>query len=127
MKINSIQELNEAIRNNTYQVEYVKPKYFKENAVIDEDKSVKWNREEVQRLNEEMKAKVEQNRKERRAMESKQIDDIVRVYANDSGYTEEQIGKIFNYAYSESHSSGIFEVLQTLDDLVDLMKDVDIK
>lgn len=127
MKINSIQELNEAIRNNAYQVEYVKPKYLKENAVIDEDKSVKWNREEVKRLNAEMKAKVEQNRKDRRDMESKQIDDIIRVYANDSGYTEEQIGKIFNYAYSESHSSGIFEVLQTLDDLVDLMKDVDIK
>ena len=40
-----------------------KPKYLKEDTVIDEDKSVNWNREQVEQLNLEMKNKI--NKKEK--------------------------------------------------------------
>lgn len=128
MKVTSLGELNEAMRQDLYnQIEYVRPKYLNENTVIDEDKSVKWNREEVVRLNKEMKIKVDNNRQQRIDMENKQRDDIIRAYANYSGYNEDKVGTIYNYAYSESHSSGMYEVIQTLDSLIDLFQDIDEK
>ena len=125
MEVTNLEELNEAIRADAYsQVEYIRAKYLKDSTVIDEDKSVKWNREEVERLNEEMKAKVNKNKQERRDMDNKYRKDVIRAYANDSGYSEEKVGVIFNHAYSESHSSGMNEVIQTLEELIDLIKEV---
>lgn len=125
MKVTNIEELNEAIRLDIYNVEYIKESYLNESTVIDEDKSVKWNREEVARLNEEMKVKVQNNRQLRRDMENKQREDIIRAYANESGYSENKVALIYVYAYNESHSSGMYEVIQTLDSLIDLFQEVD--
>ena len=53
----TIFELREAILNDTFKVEYMsRPKYVKEGFVFNEDKSVKWNREEVERVNANLKA-----------------------------------------------------------------------
>lgn len=127
MKVTNIEELNEAIRQGHYDVGYVKSRYLREGTVIDENKSVKWNREEVERLNNEMKEKVEMNRKKRRDVERKQTEDIIRAYANDNGLTEEQVGKIYEHAYRESHSEGRYAVLDTLEELIDLIVDVGVK
>lgn len=120
----NVQELHEAMRNGYYDTVYVRPKFLREDTVIDEEKSVRWNREEVERRNKEMKERVEENRRQRREKERQQYDDIIRVYANDSGLSEEQIGKIYNYAYSQYHSSGMLEVIIEMDDLIDLVVDV---
>lgn len=124
MKITNVQELKEALRNGYYDTVYVRPKFLREGTIIDEEKSVRWNREEVERRNKEMREKVEENRRQRREKERQQHDDIVRVYANDSGLSEEQIGKIYSYAYSKYHSSGMSEVINEMDELIDLVVDV---
>lgn len=124
MKITNVQELNEALRNGYYDTEYVRPKFLREGTIIDEEKSVRWNREEVERRNNEMKERVEENRRELREKERQQHDDIIRAYANDSGLSEEQIGKIYSYAYSQYHSSGMSEVIDGLEELIDLVLDV---
>lgn len=124
MKVTNVQELNEALRNGYYDTVYIRPKFLREDTIIDEEKSVRWNREEVERRNEEMKMRIKENRRERREKERQQNEDIVRVYANESGLTEEQVGKIYNYAYSQYHSSGISEVIDGLDELINLFIDV---
>lgn len=125
MKVTNLHELNYAMEEDIYnQVGYVRNERLDPLKVINEDKSVKWNREEVLRLNDEMKAKVESNRKERRDMSHKQDQDIIRAYSNDSGLSEEKVGIIYNYAYSESHASGINEVIQTMESLIELVQGV---
>ena len=124
MKITNVKELNEALRNGYYDTEYVRPKFLSEGTVIDEEKSVRWNREEVERRNKVMRERVEGNRRERREKERQQNEDIIRAYANDSGLTEEQVGKIYSYAYTQYHSSGINEVINRLNELIYLVIDV---
>ena len=125
MKITNVEELNKAIKENLYHVEYFKLKYLKEDTVIDEDKSVNWNREQVEQLNLEMKIKAKQNKQKRKDMELKQQKDIVRAYANQANLSEQKIKLILDYAYEESHSYGIQAVLETLDSLIDLIKEVE--
>jgi len=125
MKITNVEELNKAIKENLYHVEYFKPKYLKEDTIIDEDKSVRWNREQVEQLNLEMKIKAKQNKQERKDMQLKQQKDIVRAYANQANLSEQKIKLILDYAYEESHSYGIQAVLETLDSLIDLIKKIE--
>ena len=125
MKITNVEELNKAIKENLYHVEYFKLKYLKEDTVIDEDKSVNWNREQVEQLNLEMKIKAKQNKQKRKDMELKQQKDIVRAYANQANLSEQKIKLILDYAYEESHSYGIQAVLETLDSLIDLIKKIE--
>lgn len=125
MKITNVEELNKAIKENLYHVEYLKPKYLKEYTVIDEDKSVRWNREQVEQLNLEMKIKAKQNKQERKDMQLKQEKDIVRAYANQANLSEKKIKLILDYVYEENHSYGIWAVLETLDSLIDLIKKVE--
>lgn len=124
MKITNVKELNEALRNGHYDTVYIRPEFLREGTVIDEEKSVRWNREEVERRNKVMREKIEENRRERREKGRQQNEDIIRAYANDSGLTEEQVGKIYSYAYTQYHSSGINEVINRLNELIYLVIDV---
>lgn len=124
MKITNVQELDEALRNGHYDTVYIRPKFLREGTIIDEEKSVRWNREEVERRNKEMKERIEENRRQRREKERQQDEDIIRAYANESGLTEEQVGKIYRHAYSQYHSSGISEVIDELNELISLFIDV---
>ena len=58
-------------------------------------------------------------------MELKQQKDIVRAYSNQANLSEQKIKLILDYAYEESHSYGIHAVLETLDSLIDLIKEVE--
>ena len=86
------------------------PKYLP-NSVIDEDKSVKWNREEIQRRNDVR----EQKRKDLRILEN----NIRNVYENaivESLATEYKISYdeaklIYDFSYTEHHSYGVSEVV----------------
>ena len=57
-----------------------KYKMLLSNHVIDADKSVKWNREEVERLNEETKAKLREAQEECRNTYSNILDEIFTYY-----------------------------------------------
>ena len=86
------------------------PKYLP-NSVIDEDKSVKWNNEEIQKRNDVR----EQKRKELRNLES----DIHKVYekaiveslATDYRISYDEARLIYDFSYTEHHSYGVSEVI----------------
>lgn len=127
MEINDIEELNEALDNNIYDVKHVSLKILKPDTVIDENKSVRWNIDEVYRLNKESQEAVEDYRSKRRIMDLKLDEDIIRVYSNISKYSKGKIEVLYNYAYEQSHSSGMYEVLQTLEELIEVLQRVDEK
>lgn len=71
-----------------------------------------------------MRDKIQKNRKERRELENKQTEDIIKVYANDNSYTKKQMRVIYTQAYNASHSYGIYEVLQELEELIIMVDEV---
>lgn len=87
--------------------------------VIDEDKSVKWNREEVIRLQntyeEEVKA-LNTAKNKRRDDLYKELYKVIRREVK--GITINDAQQIFQYAYSEGHSYGYNEVFNKLYDII---------
>lgn len=97
----------------------------RENEVIDEDKSVKWNREEVIRLRDKYDTEV----KELNAIKNKRRDELYKetykVIRHDvKGITIEDAKEIFDYAYREWHSYGYVEVFNHMEELVELISDI---
>lgn len=97
------------------------PKY-KIGSVIDEEKSVRWNREEIERLNNiHIEEAEELNRKKtllRINFENAVIDYII----SETKVSKDKAEKIYNYIYTEYHSYSIRECLYHLDDLLELFK-----
>lgn len=110
---------------------------YKEGYVFDEDKSVKWNREEVERRNKEYKE--EQNRliKEHKDEWDSMINTVKFLIAEElksilPGAKAELIHPdnlkkkadlIFTKAWERSHSYGMHEVLTEVEELVDFISD----
>lgn len=87
--------------------------------VIDEDKSVKWNREEVIRLQnayEEEVKKLNTAKNKRRDDLYKELYKIIRHEVK--GITINDAQQIFQYAYDGWHSYGYEEVFNKLDDVI---------
>lgn len=124
-KIMSVEEIKNAVRNDAFKVQYMKRiSMLKETHVIDENKSVKWNREEVARVNAEAIAKYAEYQKTVNAMESKMTEEIIKAYANEYGMSIKRVEKIYSHAYSEGHSGGMYEVFNELDTMMDLFEEV---
>ena len=99
---------------------------MKDGYIADENKSVKWNKEQVELANQEY------NRQRREYMEEEHrlgalfeqdVIDYIRVFHN---HNEEVSKLIFNRAYEKSHSYGYVAVLdEVLDiaDFIDLLRD----
>lgn len=81
------------------------PERLAENYIIDEDKSVRWNREEVKRHNENRKAIILENRKQKNqlyeAWKEKVLDAIMK-----EGFTTKQAVHIYDFAYDEAGCMG---------------------
>ena len=92
--------------------------------VIDEDKSVKWNREEVQRLNDLHDQQVIELNRKKNKMRDELYKEIEAKVAEELGLKPEQVHPIWYRAYEQSHSYGIREVMNTLQDLIDLFDQV---
>lgn len=93
--------------------------------VIDEDKSVKWNREEVTRLQNAYDEEVKKlNTKKNKCRDDlyKELYKVIRKEVG--GITINDAQQIFQYAYSEGHSYGYNEVFIRLDELIPLIRGI---
>lgn len=124
IEIKNREDLFKAIKEGTYDVRVIPAKTVAANSVIDEDKSVRWNREEVEKANASEKLRVREEKALRSKMDDKLADDIVKVISDESGLSEDKVTLIFDHAYSETRGESIFETISTLDDLVSLFIEV---
>lgn len=127
IEIKNREDLFKAIKEGTYDVRVIPAKTVAANSVIDEDKSVRWNREEVEKANEAEKFRVREEKAIRSNMIDKLTEDIVRVVSNESGLSEKKVEVVYIYAMNETSSSSIWETIDTLDELVDLINEVNSK
>lgn len=94
--------------------------------IIDENQTVKWNREEVERRRAEYDAKVKDlNTKKNQWRDSLEKELYERMVIElDGKITTKGAAKIFAEAYEEGHSAGVSEVFIYLRRFLELFNDV---
>lgn len=92
--------------------------------IIDEDESVKWNKEEVQRLRRAFENRAEELTRYKNLISSAFEGRIIEILASDNSISVEESQKIWNYAYSEGHSCGIRNVISCYEEFVSVYDDL---
>jgi hypothetical protein len=107
---------------------------YTENYVFDENKSVKWNKDEVIRRNKLRDEEVMKCRSTRRQALCNFENNIIHCIAvelmernilkTDISTAVEKAIKIFDLAWDKGHSAGIYEVCIYIDEIVDFIEDI---
>lgn len=122
----TLEEIRIAYNNKEYEnkLPYPNKSKYKENHVFDEEKSVKWNRVEVDVQNQLLQVEKENYRAESYRLETKLKEDIIKAICNENkGINYEQARIIYEYVYREYHSS-FSDVFNYIDDFIDLIERV---
>lgn len=121
----TLYKVQEAYANKEYDVDLDFPRLnrYKEFHVFDEEKSVKWNREEVERQNTLIQEAKDNWWKEKGRLQKCFHEDMVEAIQNDYKFNEAQAKKIFEYVYKEYHSN-IGDVFMYVDEICDLFEDL---
>lgn len=98
--------------------------YPKIGTIIDEEKSVKWNREEVYRQRAAFEARVEDLNKYKNLINVNFKEQLNRLLANDNHITIAESKKLFDFAYKTDYVKGIRVVVDTYKDLAKMYKEL---
>lgn len=100
-------------------------KKFPKGYVFDENKSVKWNAEEVIRNNEAVQKEVSELQQNRSIAINTATDEIVKliVHEFDCSITKNQAYIIWNLAYEKGHAFGCSEIRTHLEELIGVFKE----
>ena len=96
---------------------------MKTGEVIDENKSVKWNRDQVCKNNEEYEDEVNRLNTEKNNRLSEFQANCFSYIMQETGVSLERAKKIYWYIYNEKHYYGLYDCIASLDDLLELFKD----
>ncbi|WP_442637717.1 hypothetical protein [Rossellomorea marisflavi] len=121
----TVQDVLKKVQNGEYDVhrdQVVTLKKVNKNHVFDEDLSVKRNQELIEQNNEAYDAQCKEYLDKRRELGSQLVQDSVSALAEEHCVSTEHATVIYDYAYRESHSSGMHEVFDTADELFELVQ-----
>lgn len=90
--------------------------------VLDEEKSVRWNREEVERLRNEYEEEVKRLNREKNAAINDIVTRIVTLIAEDTNLPEEKARRLWNFVHAKYHAFG--ETVVMLDEYIQLVCDL---
>lgn len=96
---------------------YSRPKI---GTIIDEDQSVRWNREEVERLRNTYENRVKELNQYKNTIMNTYKKHIIKLLAKENGITIDESVIIWTYAWRESHDEGMKSVVYTFNEIVDL-------
>ena len=119
----TLDEIKDAYNNKEYEnkMDYKHFKKYSENHVFDEEQSIKWNREQVQIKNQEALEYSRKYREEVNRLNTLLTEDIIKAMMIEYNINEIQAKYVYDYTYSEYHSSGINDVINYLDDILRLI------
>lgn len=92
--------------------------------ILDEEKSVRWNREEVSRLQEEYTEEVKRLNRERNKKYVEVIEKIIAFIAEETGLSNEKAKILWEFTYGHHHAYGdtLFNYLEEYCDLYNDLK-----
>lgn len=93
---------------------------YRVGTVIDEEKSVRWNREEVERRNAAREEEVKALNRQRNLLHTNLVFSIKEYIAKETEVSPDRATKIYNYLYQKYHSYGLVEVINLLDEFLEL-------
>ena len=115
----------ERISKGIYDVKYSRPKRLLEDTdFIDENKSVKWNREQIDLENEKIRLYNEAIKEAKKEGPRKFKDDLKEALMNEHGLNADQADKVYRKAYEDGHSAGAMEILWEAQELGELTEAV---
>ena len=88
--------------------------------VIDEDKSVKWNRDEVDRRNLAYDEELKKLNTQKNALFNEWKASVKTYIMEETKVKQAKADKIYNYLFMHYHDCGLVEVLDHLDELLEL-------
>lgn len=119
--------VREKIKNGAYEHKLKYPKKdlekMKDTYIIDENKSVKWNREQVELNKQKYKQDLDAFIQEGKDLRDLFFNDLLGVLIVGFGFTEEASKYLLNKSWDEGHSEGLESVVDVLVDLVELIQD----
>lgn len=119
----TINELKTAIFTGEFDPKFTNSiKLLPKGHVIDEDKSVKWNHEEVERLNEIARAKIAERIETKRKLKVEMNDEIIKTFANEFNISEAKVALALSHA--RNISSSIREILESLEETLALFNEM---
>ena len=85
---------------------HTRPSYSKlaEGTVIDEEKSVRWNREEVERRNDLREQEIIDLRNAKKGVQDNLEEEIIHKFAKEYDVPIESVKKIYSYAFLQDHA-----------------------
>lgn len=98
--------------------------YPKIGTIIDEDRSVKWNKEEVDRQRAVFETRVEDLNKYKNLINIHFKEQLTRTLAKDNHITIAESKKLFDFAYKIDYTKGIRTVVNTYKDLAKMYKEL---
>ena len=104
-------------------------KPLKDGAVIDEEKSARWNRERVKKSQRAYKEEMQRLRSERRTAIDEVEAKVARYIQGEliGDYSMDTCSYIFDLAYNRGHSNGSFEIMSCVDDYIDFLNTISAK
>ena len=99
------------------------PKY-KPGDIIDEDKSVKWNREEIERRINARIDEVKRLQTLRNKLDNLYEKTVIKILAKEYKISIKEASILWRYAYEDSHSSGVTSVYNTFSELADMYEEL---
>ena len=92
--------------------------------ITDENKSVKWNKEQVERNKQIYNQKIQEYRDEENRIYEMFVKDIEIEASLYTDLNKQQIDLLLNKAWEEGHSEGYLEVINIMEELLTLVTDV---
>lgn len=119
--------VREKIKNGAYEHKLKYPKkdtqIMKDDYITDENKSVKWNREQVELNKQKYKQDLDTFIQEGKDLRDLFFNDLLGVLIVGFEFTEKASRYLLNKAWDEGHSEGLESVVDVLVDLVELIQD----
>lgn len=125
-----MKELNEIIRTKEKEIENLykgqallrqKSQEMHATTCIDEERSVRWNREEIERRRKDIDDKIAQTNTKIGACTADINQAIIEYIMQEYHMNEKQAQFLFNSAYEDSHSAGYYAVAERTDELAKLV------
>lgn len=117
-------DYTEFCRNFNYRPDRKKFPYPKIGTVLDEDKSVKWNREEVDRLRAAHDEEVKRLQRHYNEVAREYEKEIKQSLAEEYDLNEAEVDVIWGKAWEDGHDCGIRNVISHFYDLASFYEDL---
>lgn len=97
---------------------------YHDNEVIDEDKSVRWNREEVAKRNEAYNAEKTRLMQECDKAWSDVTELYIKYIAQETNMTEAKARIVYSYLYARYHHSSLSTMHDEIEDFIDMVNNL---